>query len=52
LALRYGVAVATADALSVTDRHADRIRLSFAPPTADLRHGVDRLAAAWSECEP
>ncbi|MDP9420135.1 MAG: hypothetical protein M3P53_08320 [Actinomycetota bacterium] len=49
LALRHGVAVATADALSSTPGgHADRIRLSFALPTADLRAGVDRLAAAWS----
>lgn len=48
LALRHGVAVATADALSSTDGHADRIRLSFARPDADLRLGVDRLAAAWS----
>jgi DNA-binding transcriptional MocR family regulator len=48
LALRHGVAVATADAVSSTGGHADRIRLSFAPPAAELRLGVDRLAAAWS----
>lgn len=51
LALRYGVAVATADALSVTHGHADRIRLSFAPPASDLRRGVERLAEAWSAHE-
>ena len=48
LALRHGVAVATADALSPTGGHADRIRLSFAPPAADLRLGIARLTAAWS----
>ncbi|MCU1484897.1 MAG: GntR family transcriptional regulator [Actinomycetia bacterium] len=51
VALRHGVAVATADALSPTQGHADRLRLSFAPPPADLRLGVDRLAAAWSARE-
>lgn len=51
-ALRYGVAVATADALSVTQRHADCIRLSFAPPPDVLRKGVDRLAMAWSNYHP
>lgn len=50
-ALRHGVAVATADALSSTQDHPDRIRLSFARPDADLRLGVDRLAAAWSSRE-
>jgi DNA-binding transcriptional MocR family regulator len=46
-ALRHGVAVATADALSTSRGHDDRIRLSFAPPADELRAGVDRLAAAW-----
>ena len=46
-ALRHGVAVATPTALSVSDRHGDRIRLSFAPPPAVLRQGVERLRAAW-----
>lgn len=49
VALRHGVAVATADALSPTGAHADRIRLSFAGPPDDLREGVKRLAAAWRE---
>lgn len=48
VALRHGVAVATAEALSVTGGHADRIRLSFAGPPADLREGVARLASAWA----
>lgn len=48
LALRHGVAVATAEALSVTTAHVDRIRLSFAGPPDELREGVDRLAAAWA----
>jgi DNA-binding transcriptional MocR family regulator len=48
LSLRYGVTVATADALSPTGGHGDRLRLSFAPPAASLRLGVERLAAAWS----
>ncbi len=49
VALRHGVAVATADALSVTEAHTDRIRLSFAGPPDDLREGVARLAAAWAD---
>ena len=52
VALRHGVAVATADALSVTGAHADRIRLSFAGPPDDLREGVARLAAAWADLAP
>lgn len=48
LALRHGVAVATADSLSSTAAHPDRIRLSFARPADQLRLGVARLAAAWS----
>ena len=47
VALRHGVAVATADALSVTGAHRDRLRLSFAGPPDELREGVARLAAAW-----
>ncbi len=46
-ALRHGVAVATATPLSVSDRHSDRIRLSFASPPAVLRLGVERLRSAW-----
>ena len=46
-ALRHGVAVATAAPLSVSDRHPDRIRLSFASPPAVLRQGVERLQRAW-----
>lgn len=47
VALRHGVAVATAEALSPSSAHADRIRLSFAGPEDDLREGVRRLATAW-----
>jgi len=48
--LRHGVAVATPDGLSATPvLHADRIRLTFAAPRADLIEGVRRLAAAWAE---
>lgn len=47
-ALRHGVAVATAEALSAhPERHADRLRLSFRAPPAVLEEGVRRLAAAW-----
>jgi DNA-binding transcriptional MocR family regulator len=48
IALRHGVAVATAAPLSVSDRHGDRIRLSFAAPPDVLRQGVERLRAAWA----
>jgi DNA-binding transcriptional MocR family regulator len=48
VALRHGVAVATAEALSITGTHRDRLRLSFAGPPDDLREGVSRLAAAWA----
>src|SRR4051812_575302 len=44
-ALRRGVAVATATPLSPSTRHADRLRLSFSGPPADLEEGVRRLAA-------
>jgi DNA-binding transcriptional MocR family regulator len=46
-ALRHGVAVATAAPLSVSDGHADRIRLSFASPPEVLGQAVERLRAAW-----
>jgi DNA-binding transcriptional MocR family regulator len=47
-ALRHGVAVATAEALSAhPERHADRVRLSFSAPPAVLVEGVRRLAEAW-----
>ena len=47
-ALRHGVAVATAPALSPSAAHPDRIRLSFNGPHAELVEGVNRLARAWS----
>lgn len=48
-ALRHGVAVATAEALSAhPERHADRLRLSFSAPPAVLTEGVRRLAEAWN----
>jgi DNA-binding transcriptional MocR family regulator len=46
-ALRHGVAVATAPALSPSTHHADRLRLSFSGPPDRLEEGVRRLAAAW-----
>ncbi len=49
VALRHGVAVATAEPLSVTGGHPDRLRLSFSAPEAELREGVRRLARAWDE---
>jgi DNA-binding transcriptional MocR family regulator len=48
-ALRHGVAVATAPALSPSAAHPDRIRLSFSGPPSELVEGVDRLASAWSD---
>jgi DNA-binding transcriptional MocR family regulator len=51
-ALRHGVAVATAAGLSVSDRHGDRIRLSFAAPPAVLREAVGRLRTAWDSLAP
>jgi DNA-binding transcriptional MocR family regulator len=49
VALRHGVAVATAEALSARpSAHRDRLRLSFAGRPGDLRQGVRRLAEAWS----
>lgn len=47
LALRHGVAVATAEGLAVAGGHPDRLRLSFAEPEPLLVEGVTRLAAAW-----
>jgi len=47
-ALRHGVAVATAPALSPSAAHPDRIRLSFSGPPPELLEGVNRLASAWS----
>jgi DNA-binding transcriptional MocR family regulator len=48
LALRHGVGVATAEGLSATGGHRDRLRLTFAVPEPDLRTAIDRLAAAWA----
>ncbi len=47
VALRHGVAVASATALSVSGGHADRIRVSFAAPPDVLRQAVERLRTAW-----
>lgn len=47
-ALRHGVAVATAPALSPSTRHVDRLRLSFSGPPALLEEGVHRLAQTWN----
>lgn len=51
LALRHGVAVATAQALSCTSAHGDRVRLSFAAPIPVLEEGVRRLGTAWRAFE-
>jgi DNA-binding transcriptional MocR family regulator len=49
VALRHGVAVATAEALSADpSHHRDRLRLSFSGPPELLEEGVRRLAAAWN----
>jgi DNA-binding transcriptional MocR family regulator len=48
-ALRHGVAVATAAALSPSTLHGNRLRLSFSGPPDELEEGVNRLAAAWSQ---
>jgi len=47
LAMRHGVAVATAQAVSCTSAHPDRVRLSFSAPVPVLEEGVRRLGAAW-----
>lgn len=52
VALGHGVAVATADGLSLTGRHRDRLRLTFAVDEPDLRAAVPRLARAWAELAP
>ena len=48
-ALRHGVAVATAPALSASGAHPDRLRLSFSGPAEELVEGVNRLARAWAD---
>ncbi|MEZ5179147.1 MAG: aminotransferase class I/II-fold pyridoxal phosphate-dependent enzyme [Acidimicrobiales bacterium] len=48
LALRHGVAVATAEGLAPIGGHPDRLRLAFALPEPLLEEGVARLAAAWA----
>jgi DNA-binding transcriptional MocR family regulator len=50
VALRHGVAVATAEGLAPAGGHPDRLRLSFALPEPLLAEGVARLAAAWTRC--
>jgi DNA-binding transcriptional MocR family regulator len=50
-ALRHGVAVATANGLSATTDHRDRLRLTFAVPRTDLREAVTRLASAWAQID-
>ena len=49
VALRAGVAVATAEALSPGTLHADRLRLSFSSPRDVLVEGVSRLGRAWRD---
>lgn len=52
VALRHGVAVASADGLTARpELHRDRLRVSFAPSEAELAEAVLRLQAAWSELE-
>jgi DNA-binding transcriptional MocR family regulator len=46
-ALRRGVAVATAPALSPSSRHRDRLRLSFSASAPELQKGAGLLADAW-----
>jgi DNA-binding transcriptional MocR family regulator len=46
-ALRHGVAVAAADAVSPSGAYPDHLRLAFAAPPEELREGVRRLAGAW-----
>lgn len=48
-ALRAGVAVATAEALSPgsSSAHPDRLRLSFSGPPEEIDAGVERLARVW-----
>lgn len=50
VALRHGVAVATAEGLSARPaQHRDRIRLTFAVPERVLTEAARRLGAAWLE---
>jgi DNA-binding transcriptional MocR family regulator len=49
VALRHGVAVATAESLSPSGAHPDRVRLSFAAPADVVEEGVRRLARAWDD---
>lgn len=46
-ALRDGVAVATAEALSPTGASPDHLRLSFSAPAHELTEAVRRLADTW-----
>ena len=48
VAERFGVTLAPGAAFSMTDRHADRLRLPFVLDPSDLREGVNRLARAWA----
>lgn len=45
-AMRYGVAVASPVALSLSPEHGDHLRLSFAGPPDQLEEAVEHLAAA------
>ena len=45
---RYGVTLAPGAAFSMTDRHANRLRLPFVLDPTDLREGVARLVLAWN----
>lgn len=49
IALRHGVAVAAPGPLTADRRSRPFVRLSFAPPAAELVEAADRLAAAWNE---
>lgn len=49
LTRRHGVAVAPGSLFSPDGRHRDRLRLSFALPTALLDQAVSGLVAAWRE---
>lgn len=48
VALAHGVAVAPASSFSPSGAHGEHLRLSVSATEADLRLGVDRLAAAWA----
>ncbi|GIH25588.1 putative GntR-family regulatory protein [Acrocarpospora phusangensis] len=49
LAARHGVAVPPGPAFDSAGDHADRLRLPFTHPEAELTRSVARLAAAWAE---